>query len=332
MHWVHASRVGCRLRMHFQRFHTMIDDRDAAYSGVYHLHCRIHQMKLEHKRKRGSAEERAAEADKKRRLDKEAAAKTYLEPWQRPRLVHLNQGRGTTGLPPVAWKHIISYVSAIAPKQLRGAREVAIDLASASVTCSAMRAAVLREWPALTQFCIDQQLPLAHANLPQHVRWERLLAAPLRHKVSELQSALRAVRLSTEGTPAVLAQRLLKHFKLSGPVAVPPVLIWAVESEHAQFKRAPARLRVARDLASYDRVAAEALQQWKQAGYRAELLQGSYDELLARKREHEREKRERAERDARARWFASKRSGRRFYNSYNSYNSYNKYNRYNKYW
>jgi hypothetical protein len=263
------------------------------------------QMKLEHKRKR--PEERAAEADKKRRLEEEADAKAYLEPWQRPRLQQICQGRATSGLPPVAWKHIISYVSAIAPNQLRGVREVATDLANASATCSDMRAAVLREWPALTLFCVDQQRPLAHANLPQRVHWERLLAAPLRHKVTELQSALRALRLSTEGTPAVLAQRLLKHFKLSGPVAVPLVLVWAVQSEHTQFKRAPACLAVAKQLASRYDVAAQALQQWKQAGYRAELLQGGYGELLALKQAHERQEREREEQDARARWIASKR-------------------------
>eukprot|EP00953_Heterococcus_sp_UTEX-ZZ885_P017936 10030-Heterococcus_DN1.PRE.1 len=67
------------------------------------------QMILEHKRKIPTAQERAAEAVKKRRLEEEADAKAYLEPWQRPRLRHLCQGRGTSGLPPVAWKHIISY-------------------------------------------------------------------------------------------------------------------------------------------------------------------------------------------------------------------------------
>jgi hypothetical protein len=282
-------------------------------------------MKLEQKRKR--PEERAAEADKKRRLDEEADAKAYLEPWQRPRLQQICQGRGTSGLPPVAWKHIISYVSAIAPKQLRGVREVATDLACASATCTDMCAAVLREWPALAQFCVDQQLPLAHANLPKHVHWERLLAAPLRHKVTELQSALRALHLSTECTPAVLAQRVLKHFKLSGPVAVPLVLVWAVQSEHMQFKRAPARLAVARQLAWRYGVAAQALQQWEQAGYRAELLQGGYAELLACKQQYDRQNREDAEAAARARWIASKRRhNKRSYNSYDSYNSYNSHN------
>jgi hypothetical protein len=263
-------------------------------------------MKLEQKRKR--PEERAAQA--------------YLQPWQRPRLQQICQGRGTSGLPPVAWKHIIGYVSAIAPKQLRGVREVATDLASASATCSDMRAAVLREWPALAQFCVDQQLPLEHAHLPQHVQWERLLAAPLRHKVTELQSALRSLNLSVKGTPAVLAQRLLKYFKLSGPAAVPLVLVWAVQSEHTQFKRALARLAVARQLISghRDSVAAQALQQWKQRGYRAELLQGGYGELLALKQEYAREKREAAERQ------------RIFNERYGDKSSKRKYNRRYRYW
>jgi hypothetical protein len=163
-----------------------------------------------------------------------AFAKAYIEPWQRTRKLRLSHGRGTSGLPPVAWEHIIGYVSAIAPKELRGVTAVARDLASASATCTDMYCAVLGRWQLLAQFCTDQQLPLKHSEMPQQVDWQRLLAAPLKQSVSELQSALKALQLSTDGTKPVLARRVLEHFKLRWPVAVPLTLVWAVRAECSQ--------------------------------------------------------------------------------------------------
>eukprot|EP00953_Heterococcus_sp_UTEX-ZZ885_P028652 15273-Heterococcus_DN1.PRE.1 len=203
------------------------------------------EMKLEQKCK--LPEERAAEADKKRRLDEEADAKAYLEPWQRP-LQQICQGRGTSGLPPVAWEHIISFVSAIAPQELRGVAKVARDLASASATCTDLYCSVVGRWQPLSQFCIDQQLPQSHPGVSQQVNWERLLREPLRQSVTGLQKALSALQLRW-------------------PVAVPLALVWTVRAACAHLVRYK------------DNAARKANNSYKLNDYRAVLLQAGYGTL-----------------------------------------------------
>ena len=71
--------------------------------------------------------------------------------------------------------------------------------------------------------------------LPRDMPWDQIVSNPLSLKNDVLKDACRSIYEQVSGTKAVLILRLLKHFGIERPCAVPPIVLLAVKHEKVSY-------------------------------------------------------------------------------------------------
>jgi hypothetical protein len=125
------------------------------------------------------------------------------------------------------WELVLVYVAAqYTPKEVRGVTAVAQDIARTACVCTDARVAAAAGWRTLATRC-----PALPALKGTSRSWQTIVNYPLHIRADELKAAAHGLKLVLKGTKAVLAQRLLKALRLTGPTTVPIAILAAARAE-----------------------------------------------------------------------------------------------------